>query len=172
MATSPLTEASPSSNTPALSRVRLCSLLFEKRDSPTPPRSKICKTDPHNKFCGDDECYAVLGLERGADKADIKKAYRTISLDVHPDKNPSAESKEKFTVRRAVSVAPLQSSPVLSCCVNRHQKKSSEKKQKTETKYGHRNIAVLCGRGCAHDSAADRPRAHRVGGGGLCVKGA
>eukprot|EP00903_Cladosiphon_okamuranus_P008087 g7797.t1 len=53
--------------------------------------------DPHNKFCGDDECYTVLGLQRGADKADIKKAYRTISLDVHPDKNPSAEAKEKFT---------------------------------------------------------------------------
>lgn len=55
--------------------------------------------DPHNKFCGEDECYSVLGLQRGADKADIKKAYRTISLDVHPDKNPSAEAKEKFTVR-------------------------------------------------------------------------
>ncbi|CAN0455300.1 unnamed protein product [Hapterophycus canaliculatus] len=55
--------------------------------------------DPHNKFCGDDDCYAVLGLERGADKADIKKAYRTISLGVHPDKNPSAAAKEQFTVR-------------------------------------------------------------------------
>lgn len=55
--------------------------------------------DPHNKFCGEDECYAVLGLQRGADKAEIKKAYRTISLDVHPDKNPSAAAKEKFTVR-------------------------------------------------------------------------
>lgn len=54
--------------------------------------------DPHNKFCGDDECYSVLGLQRGADKAEIKKAYRTISLDVHPDKNPSAAAKEKFTV--------------------------------------------------------------------------
>eukprot|EP00752_Nemacystus_decipiens_P001874 g1805.t1 len=53
--------------------------------------------DPHNKFCGDDECYALLGLQRGADKADIKKAYRTISLEVHPDKNPTAEAKEKFT---------------------------------------------------------------------------
>ncbi|CAN0159833.1 unnamed protein product [Ectocarpus sp. 12 AP-2014] len=53
--------------------------------------------DPHNKFCGEDECYAVLGLQRGADKADIKKAYRTISLDVHPDKNPTPAAKEKFT---------------------------------------------------------------------------
>lgn len=54
--------------------------------------------DPHNVFCGQDECYSVLGLEIGASKAAIKKAYRTISLDVHPDKNPSEEAKEKFTV--------------------------------------------------------------------------
>lgn len=54
--------------------------------------------DPHNKFCGEDECYTVLGLQRGAEKADIKKAYRTISLGVHPDKNPSAEAREKFNV--------------------------------------------------------------------------
>lgn len=58
--------------------------------------------DPHNVFCGKDECYSLLGLERGADKADIKKAYRAISLDVHPDKNPSAAAKEKFTVRPAI----------------------------------------------------------------------
>lgn len=80
-----------------------------------PPRAGFLtwlrkKIDPHNKFCGDDDCYAVLGLERGADKADIKKAYRAISLDVHPDKNPSAESKEKFTVRELVVDAPVLSS--------------------------------------------------------------
>lgn len=64
-------------------------------------------SDPHNKFCGEDECYTVLGLQRGADKADIKKAYRTISLGVHPDKNPSVEAREKFTVRYLFS--PRQS---------------------------------------------------------------
>lgn len=60
-------------------------------------------SDPHNKFCGEDECYTVLGLHRGADKADIKKAYRTISLGVHPDKNPSEEARVKFTVRSLFS---------------------------------------------------------------------
>lgn len=62
------------------------------------------KKDPHNKFCGEDECYSVLGLERGADKSEIKKAYRAISLDVHPDKNPTAEAKEQFTVGRCCVV--------------------------------------------------------------------
>lgn len=60
-------------------------------------------SDPHNKFCGEDECYTVLGLHRGASKADIKKAYRTISLGVHPDKNPSEEARVKFTVRSLFS---------------------------------------------------------------------
>lgn len=55
--------------------------------------------DPHNIFCGDDECYELLGLQRGADKSEIKKAYRSISLGVHPDKNPNPAAKEKFTVR-------------------------------------------------------------------------
>lgn len=65
--------------------------------------------DPHNKFCGNEECYSVLGLTRGADKAEIKKAYRTISLDVHPDKNPSPAAKEKFTVRAALLFIPWKS---------------------------------------------------------------
>lgn len=56
--------------------------------------------DPHGIFCGDDECYSVLGLQRGADKAEIRKAYRAISLEIHPDKNPSPAAKERFTVRQ------------------------------------------------------------------------
>lgn len=62
--------------------------------------------DPHNVFCGDEDCYKVLGLEPGADKADIKKAYRSISLDVHPDKNQNPEAKERFTVRAGVLLPP------------------------------------------------------------------
>lgn len=71
--------------------------------------------DPHNVFCGNDECYDVLGLQRGADKAEIKKAYRTISLDVHPDKNPSPAAKERFTVR-TTSARTWYVSP---CCLDR-----------------------------------------------------
>lgn len=55
--------------------------------------------DPHNVFCGEDDCYELLGLKRGAEKAEIKKAYRDISKEVHPDKNQSPEAHERFTVR-------------------------------------------------------------------------
>lgn len=40
--------------------------------------------------------YSWLGLEPTATEEDINRAYRKLSLAVHPDKNPDAKSKEKF----------------------------------------------------------------------------
>lgn len=41
--------------------------------------------------------YKVLGLNNGANEADIKKAYKKMALQHHPDKNKnSKESQEKF----------------------------------------------------------------------------
>jgi molecular chaperone DnaJ len=41
--------------------------------------------------------YEVLGVARGADGSEIKKSYRRLAMEYHPDRNPgSKEAEEKF----------------------------------------------------------------------------
>lgn len=51
---------------------------------------------PRGAEAGRRDPYAVLGVPRGATQAEIKKAYRRLSLQYHPDKNKAEDAKERF----------------------------------------------------------------------------
>jgi len=55
--------------------------------------------DRNEKWCGDDDCYKLLGLDASATHAEVKKAYKELSLKLHPDKNP--ENREEAAAKFA-----------------------------------------------------------------------
>ena len=46
--------------------------------------------------------YGTLGVDRGASESEIKRAYRKLARELHPDVNPSDEAREKFSEITAV----------------------------------------------------------------------
>lgn len=53
--------------------------------------------------------YNVLGITQSANASDIKKAFRRLSLQLHPDKNSAADAEEQF--RKLVAVYDILKDP-------------------------------------------------------------
>jgi molecular chaperone DnaJ len=54
---------------------------------------------------GQRDYYEVLGVAKSADAAEMKKAYRKLAMEFHPDRNPSEDAAEKFKeINRAYEV--------------------------------------------------------------------
>jgi hypothetical protein len=52
--------------------------------------------DPAYIFCGSENCYDVLRIDRTATAKDVKKAYRRLSLTHHPDKSKEENATKVF----------------------------------------------------------------------------
>ncbi|KAL3068329.1 hypothetical protein niasHT_030620 [Heterodera trifolii] len=67
------------------------------------------------------EClYAVLGVQKGADEAEIKKAYRRLALKWHPDKNPERKEKAEKMFKRVAQAYEVLSDEKRRTDYNRH----------------------------------------------------
>jgi molecular chaperone DnaJ len=75
--------------------------------------------------------YEILGVERSSSKDEIKKAYRKIAIQFHPDKNPdNKEAEEKF--KEAAEAYEILS--------------NDEKRQKYD-RFGHQGVGGASGGG-------------------------
>jgi len=52
--------------------------------------------DPWKKFCGAKPCYDVLEVAQDATEEQVRKSYRKLAREWHPDKNPEKGAREKF----------------------------------------------------------------------------
>ena len=74
--------------------------------------------------------YQILGLQKGASEAEIKKSYRKLALEYHPDRNKSKEAHEKFKeINKAYEVL------------------SDPQKKQTYDQYGHAAFEQGAGQG-------------------------
>ncbi|AFV00563.1 molecular chaperone DnaJ [Simiduia agarivorans] len=75
--------------------------------------------------------YEVLGVERGADEKELKKAYRRVAMKFHPDRNPdNKEAEDKFKeANEAYEVL------------------SDAQKRAAYDQYGHRGVEGMAGGG-------------------------
>ena len=52
--------------------------------------------DPFFVFCGSKSCYEILEIRRNATNKQVRRAYRRLSLEYHPDKSKHANATEAF----------------------------------------------------------------------------
>lgn len=47
-------------------------------------------------MAGEEDYYKILGVSRDASEKEIKKAFRKLAVQYHPDKNPDPEARKRF----------------------------------------------------------------------------
>lgn len=69
-------------------------------EPPEPARRKptVAQTQEVQRILrlGENKLYEKLNVEQNADEADIKRAYKKLSLKLHPDRNPHPQAEAAF----------------------------------------------------------------------------
>ena len=61
--------------------------------------------------------YAALGVQKGASKKEVQKAFRELAFKHHPDKDPSLEAAQRFQrISRAATTILKEVSTPCNCC--------------------------------------------------------
>ena len=76
-----------------------------KRGSKTRNQHARGGTDIKNAYCGMDDCYELLGVEKTATHREIRRAYRNIAREVHPDKVPASERAQATELFAKIATA-------------------------------------------------------------------
>src|SRR5690606_23284993 len=75
--------------------------LFQPPDAPAEPRPRVSPDAtmisdptmiPDPTTIPDADLYEELGLEPGADEADVRRAFRRRAFDLHPDRHPDPDA--------------------------------------------------------------------------------
>ena len=56
----------------------------------------LCVLAPMIALIEAKDYYKILGVDKKASERDIKKAFRKLAVQYHPDKNHSPDAEEKF----------------------------------------------------------------------------
>ncbi|POM60023.1 DnaJ-related protein [Phytophthora palmivora] len=79
--------------------------------------------------------YKVLGVKRSASDAEIKKAYRSLALKWHPDKNPGNSEAEQQFMRIGAAYDQLTNAPA-AAEQERRQRQQKFYRQQQQQRYG------------------------------------
>ena len=74
-------------------------------DSPCPRPSS------HRASSGEIDYYELLGLSQDASDGDVKKAYRKLAVQWHPDKNPDAKEESEAMFKLVARAYEVLSDP-------------------------------------------------------------
>jgi curved DNA-binding protein CbpA len=80
--------------------------------------------------------YKVLGVQRSASEAEIKRAYRALALKWHPDKNPGNPQAEQHFMRIGAAYEQLTNAPA-AAEHERRQRQQNFYRQQQQQRYGY-----------------------------------